>query len=797
MTTVGEISVKISADLAPLRKAQADSKKIMGKMDAALNKSAQTISGAFGQTWGAQVSQFNAGANQITTNAANVGNSFKKTGEAAQKAAKPTSEYASNIKNAGQFSQQAAYQFNDLFVQLASGQSAFTAITQQGAQLSQMFQPGTGLGAAAKGLGSAFVQFLINPLNLAVVAIAGVAAAVPMIWEAVNGSDGKKAEDVLSNLNEVIKEIEKNSPKAAAAIQQILEAAQGNNVLSADLALSRKELQILLNDALKNFDSMARAARGMNPALAAIRSEVKNFVEGIRNGTSTVEAMRDRMAEIILSPSSTEQMVSYAKEIFNASKEAGTLESRLRAVDVATESLPTQSFVDMQQEMENLRLAYEQGMISLQQYNATLATLDSAAVYYQEQAFRNLQQAIDDLDPGPAKDDLQEIYDKAADGELSADQFREAIKQLGLSFDTSGAINSIQGIANAAANAMSTIATLRASGSVLPTLGTLSPLGSAGGVITGDTIAIQNDDASRVKSQTQIEAEKEAKKKKGGGSKGEKDRDYIETLRIETDYLQKQLDLMGLSYEERTRQQAQLEQEKAIKEAIVRLGEKATPEQIAAVKQLIPLQQQLTNELAKQKAVQDTLNDAYVSAAGDIGSAISGAISGTEDLGKAFAKVALKIAEAVIQAQILQSFTGADGKMTQGGGLLSSLVKGIFGGISFDGGGFTGSGARSGGLDGKGGFMAMVHPNETVIDHTKTPGVSIPRTQSRPNVGGGTTQIEVSLKAQTDSSVIMEIADTQIKSRSPAIVKASVQQSQQQTKQNMPGLLANAQARSL
>lgn len=38
---------------------------------------------------------------------------------------------------------------------------------------------------------------------------------------------------------------------------------------------------------------------------------------------------------------------------------------------------------------------------------------------------------------------------------------------------------------------------------------------------------------------------------------------------------------------------------------------------------------------------------------------------------------------------------------------------------SFDGGGFTGSGSRSGGIDGKGGFMAVMHPNETVIDHTK------------------------------------------------------------------------------
>ena len=35
---------------------------------------------------------------------------------------------------------------------------------------------------------------------------------------------------------------------------------------------------------------------------------------------------------------------------------------------------------------------------------------------------------------------------------------------------------------------------------------------------------------------------------------------------------------------------------------------------------------------------------------------------------------------------------------------------------SFEGGGFTGRGARSGGMDGKGGFMAMLHPNEKITD---------------------------------------------------------------------------------
>ena len=38
---------------------------------------------------------------------------------------------------------------------------------------------------------------------------------------------------------------------------------------------------------------------------------------------------------------------------------------------------------------------------------------------------------------------------------------------------------------------------------------------------------------------------------------------------------------------------------------------------------------------------------------------------------------------------------------------------------SFEGGGFTGRGSRSGGLDGRGGFLGMLHPNESVIDHTR------------------------------------------------------------------------------
>lgn len=50
------------------------------------------------------------------------------------------------------------------------------------------------------------------------------------------------------------------------------------------------------------------------------------------------------------------------------------------------------------------------------------------------------------------------------------------------------------------------------------------------------------------------------------------------------------------------------------------------------------------------------------------------------------------------------------------GGFFTSALSGL---LSFDGGGYTGSGSRAGGLDGKGGFLSLLHPRETVIDHTK------------------------------------------------------------------------------
>jgi hypothetical protein len=80
---------------------------------------------------------------------------------------------------------------------------------------------------------------------------------------------------------------------------------------------------------------------------------------------------------------------------------------------------------------------------------------------------------------------------------------------------------------------------------------------------------------------------------------------------------------------------------------------------------------------------------------------------------------------------------------------------------SFEGGGFTGRGARAGGLDGKGGRMAMVHPNETIIDHTKGQGAGITIVNNVDASGAGADvdqKIQVAMQ-RTSQATVLQIQD--------------------------------------
>lgn len=155
----------------------------------------------------------------------------------------------------------------------------------------------------------------------------------------------------------------------------------------------------------------------------------------------------------------------------------------------------------------------------------------------------------------------------------------------------------------------------------------------------------------------------------------------------------------------------------------------------------------------------------------DLKNGILDAIVEGKNLSDTFEDIAKSIAKAALEAALFGTgpFAAGAGVGGGGGGLFGGLFSGLFGGLfSFDGGGFTGSGSRSGGMDGKGGYLAMVHPNETIIDHTKG--------------GGGAGAVTVDVRTYVDEngnwrSEVERISKKEVSKATPGIVNASKQQS--------------------
>ncbi|MEM6500102.1 MAG: hypothetical protein AAF709_25770, partial [Pseudomonadota bacterium] len=135
-------------------------------------------------------------------------------------------------------------------------------------------------------------------------------------------------------------------------------------------------------------------------------------------------------------------------------------------------------------------------------------------------------------------------------------------------------------------------------------------------------------------------------------------------------------------------------------------------------------------------------------------------------------QAAANLASSGFQSLLTQALTPTGGG--GGGGLLGSFLGGV---LSFSGGGFTGNGSRTGGIDGEGGFPAILHPNETVIDHTKQ------------SAGAGeTSQVMISLSPELIGQILQQ-------SQGQAIQIASI--SAQQQRQALPSQLQTARSRGL
>jgi len=136
--------------------------------------------------------------------------------------------------------------------------------------------------------------------------------------------------------------------------------------------------------------------------------------------------------------------------------------------------------------------------------------------------------------------------------------------------------------------------------------------------------------------------------------------------------------------------------------------------------------------LERQVERQRELNSLWEEGGRTLGGLFSDLVRGTDDWQASLTRALESLATVLLQAGL-----GELAKNNQGG-FLGGLLNSIMG--SFDGGGYTGSGSRTGGLDGKGGFAAILHPNETVVDHTRGQGM------------GGAVTNNINVQVATDGS---------------------------------------------
>lgn len=183
-----------------------------------------------------------------------------------------------------------------------------------------------------------------------------------------------------------------------------------------------------------------------------------------------------------------------------------------------------------------------------------------------------------------------------------------------------------------------------------------------------------------------------------------------------------------------------------------------------AKKELIDLTENVgkftDSSVAMASAIGDTMGSAFSRLADAVLSgndALSETVNILMDLGK-------QLVSGAISNFFGSLFTGG---LTAGAGLGSGSVgRGVYGGSGgffpgfpgFEGGGYTGSGSRTGGMDGKGGFAAMLHPNETVIDHAK---------------GGGMSEVLVRLSPGLEAQILQKAAGQSVQIASEAVQQQS------------------------
>jgi polyhydroxyalkanoate synthesis regulator phasin len=207
-----------------------------------------------------------------------------------------------------------SYQLNDIAVMTASGQAPFMMLMQQGMQLSQILGP-RGLRGALSAIGTGLVQFLTNPVNLAVAGFAAAAGAASLFFSNVK-SGAAATEEALKTHEELIGRIKAQYGEAKKAANEYMRESRGS--VRLDLQNDVKALQAQFDAMMRDLpmDNRPGAAFGFGPrAIGPFADIVREFKEGLAAGEPNAIRLRDRIREMAASLPTDSQFRKVASAI--------------------------------------------------------------------------------------------------------------------------------------------------------------------------------------------------------------------------------------------------------------------------------------------------------------------------------------------------------------------------------------------------------------------------------------------------------------------------------------------------
>ncbi|WP_062560984.1 phage tail length tape measure family protein [Paracoccus aminovorans] len=722
-------------------------------------------------------------------------------------------------------------QFNDIAVMMAAGQSPIQLAMQQGTQISQVLVTMGGGVGAVKALGAAFMGML-NPVSLLTIGSVAMGAAFS---QALTGMipETKDFGEAIDDLNEAIDQARSNLDLFADGGKKLAEIYGGVSDEVRDLASAIAQVDLRkMNDAARTAaGSLSRDYNGSGWGNVSrredmanglgLRGDALNQTASLADALGSVDTMGERLAILTKMRETLAEALGDAEQMDDA--QAAYFASVVEAEKAARRALEvTRDTAAAEKSLADAKIAaaYAYAGETMRLGAAMRADVDQRIKSLSTEAEIQRLVALYGADSEAAtraradaeRDALAETLEaKGITGELADEVLRAydaTVDSANATADWAVTMSAVRAEIGAIASALASMG-----GGAIANAGKFAELTA---LRQGRTIA----EAARERQRLQMEAEFTAREaaagtwvermlirgerglaergmeldaeldeardsarereraasrkggsggRKGRGGSGRRERanEYersVQDIQAETEAFLRQADALakvtaaGGDWEHAL---AVIEEEQKLLNAAQKAGVELTPEIREGIRGMaedyVNAEEQLERIRTATEKGQDVMKDFF-------GSMLDGADAAKEALANLLAEIA--------KVQFAKGMLGLMGGTSWG----AAIIKGI-GGLtdeSYDGGGWTGPGSRTGGVDGLGGRYAIIHPNETIYDHTK--GQS----------AGGVIRVEIDKSPYFDARVT-QIADRSSANMGKAVsasIKPTVQQYQVNPRKN-------------